>query len=510
MKAFNFQFSIFNFQLIFLLTAGIFSSCSDFDDNYSTNRAHKLSFSTDTIAFDMVFTTISSSTKQLVVYNKNKEPLNIESIRLASNFASGFRINVDGRSGESFNNIPILGKDSMYVFVETTIDPTGHNGLLLIEDKLEFVVNGGVQAVLLSAEAQDVNLIKGGLFITKDTTLKADRPYLVYDSIVVDKGVKLRLERGAQFYMYNKAKLIIDGTLIAPGSLGMPILFRGHRLDGFSENIPYDRLPGQWNGIWFGSESFDNVMEHVIIRNGSRGLTFAASTPDRSKLKISNSQITNMDTRLLHAVNCNIEAVNSEFSNAQDSTVVLEGGEYKFIHCTLTNYFRFTPGRSGESLLTLRNYTSDSAEEDAKKTFYPVKNAVFENCLIDGSYSEELTIEADESVELNYSFNHCLIKTKEKEGLDFASVTFISNESSSLQKPSYKSIGNGENFYVYDFRLNITKDKDGKPATDQVAIGKADPFVAEKYPLDRFGISRVMSEDGPDIGAYEYVPDPEE
>ena len=40
-------------------------------------------------------------------------------------------------------------------------------------------------------------------------------------------------------------------------------------------------------------------------------------------------------------------------------------------------------------------------------------------------------------------------------------------------------------------------------------IGKADPVIAARYPLDRFGVDRTASEDGPDIGAYEYVAEPE-
>ena len=33
--------------------------------------------------------------------------------------------------------------------------------------------------------------------------------------------------------------------------------------------------------------------------------------------------------------------------------------------------------------------------------------------------------------------------------------------------------------------------------------------IAARYPLDRFGVGRKASEDGPDIGAYEYVAEPE-
>lgn len=86
---------------------------------------------------------------------------------LASGEATGFRMNVDGRKGSSFNNVGILANDSMYVFVEVTVDPNGGNQPLLIQDSVLFTVNGIRQSVLLEAYGQDVNLYKGGVTITK-------------------------------------------------------------------------------------------------------------------------------------------------------------------------------------------------------------------------------------------------------------------------------------------------------------------------------------------------------
>lgn len=55
---------------------------------------------------------------------------------LASGESTGFRMNVDGRKGSSFNNVGILANDSMYVFVEVTVDPNGGNQPLLIQDSV--------------------------------------------------------------------------------------------------------------------------------------------------------------------------------------------------------------------------------------------------------------------------------------------------------------------------------------------------------------------------------------
>ena len=82
----------------------------------------------------------------------------------------------------------------MYVFVEVTVDPNGGNQPLLIQDSVLFTVNGIRQSVLLEAYGQDVNLYKGGVTITKDSILTANRPYLIYDSLVIAKGVSLNIE----------------------------------------------------------------------------------------------------------------------------------------------------------------------------------------------------------------------------------------------------------------------------------------------------------------------------
>lgn len=42
-----------------------------------------------------------------------------------------------------------------------------------------------------------------------------------------------------------------------------------------------------------------------------------------------------------------------------------------------------------------------------------------------------------------------------------------------------------------------------------LGVGKADIFVTQQYPVDRYGINRLTN-DGPDIGAYEFVPKEDE
>ena len=136
--------------------------------------------------------------------------------------------------------------------------------------------------------------------------------------------------------------------------------------------------------------------------------------------------------------------------------------------------------------------------------------ANFDNCIIDGSYKAsnnlkegELQIVSDEKYILrssssNYLFNHCVIKLQKISNDNFKNVIFITENDEN--KMEYRMTGGEKNKYMYDFR----PDKETTPG-----VGKADLFVSQKYPVDRNGVNRLTN-NGPDIGAYEFVPKEEE
>ena len=488
---------------IFILLGFILSilpSCEGLEENYSSNPTYRLSFSTDTLAFDTIFSTVGSTTRQFMIYNKHDEPLNIESILLAGGEVTGFRMNLDGRKGSSFQNVGILDKDSMYVFVEVTVNPTGKNQPLLIQDSVVFTVNGIRQSVLLEAYGQDVHLYKGGVTLAENTTLKADRPYMIYDSLTIAPNTTVTIEEGATFYMHDKAKMVVHGSMKALGSQEKPILFRGDRLDFILDKVlPYDHTPGQWKGIRFKSTSFGNEWNHVIVRNGTSGVYFEPSTVDQSKIKINNSQITNMGKNALIAVNADITAINSEFSNAGGNVLTLAGGKYYFAHCTVTNYMSLTKREmTSRSLCLLDDITI--GEEGP----FSLSQATFDNCIIDGgntagdleSWAGEIEIPSfSEDKKGNFLFNHCLLKVKAYEDDRFREVAFIK------KSLTYLKMGEKNNQYAYDFHLD---------SASVVDLIQPDLEITKKYPIDRCGVDRLKNPNGPTIGAYEYVPIEEE
>ena len=504
--------------------------CNDLD-NYSVSPNHLLSFSTDTLSFDTVFTTIGSTTGYFMIYNKNDEALKIDKIILAGGGKSEFRINIDGRKGDSFNGIPIWKKDSLFVAVEVTVDPNNDNTPFVIFDSIVFITNGIKQSVLLEAYGQNAHILRGGTNFSSDITLTAEKPFLIYDSVKISEGVTVNIEKGASFYMHKNAKWLIDGTIKANGTQDEPVTFRGDRLNNFSTTISYDKIASQWNGLFFGASSFDNEFNYTMVRNGISGLNFDESTPDKKKIDIRNSQITNMDGNILWAVNCHIEASNTEFSNASDYLIMLSGGKYQFTHCTMANYMpksmisnsstRFTP------CLTLADnivHIDEGGNEDVRE--FPLQQAYFDNCIIDGDlpadtakkYKGEIMFSTDnenmdgDDGQFNYRFNHCIIKTKNVTGERFNDVLFIIGnyeEGKDNSKDEYiryvknkgeiKDDKDKRNDFIFDFRL----------ANESAGIGKADRGISEQYPTDRFGINRLTNDNGPSIGAYEYVPQEE-
>lgn len=198
-------------------------------DDFSSSPSITLNFSADTVLFDTVFTAIGSSTHYLKVYNRSKSDVRISSIRLAGGESSYYRINVDGMSGYTFEDVPLRSKDSLFIFVEVTVDPTLQDAPLLIPDSIIFNTNGNVQDVKLVAWGQDVHLLNARV-IENDTIFLPDKPYLIYDYLLVNPDVELRITQGVKLYFHNSAQLVVAGTLTVDGDAENPVTFEGDRL----------------------------------------------------------------------------------------------------------------------------------------------------------------------------------------------------------------------------------------------------------------------------------------
>ena len=110
-------------RLILLLIIVVFTpGCKKDQFIYDGNATTLLS--ADSIRFDTVFTSAGSITRSLKIFNLNDQKILINSIRLAGGTNSPFKININGQAATQEQNIDLPAGDSMYVFVQVSIDPT--------------------------------------------------------------------------------------------------------------------------------------------------------------------------------------------------------------------------------------------------------------------------------------------------------------------------------------------------------------------------------------------------
>ncbi len=467
--------------LLILISVLSFNSCKD--DEVSTNPSYQLAFSENTLTFDTVFTTIGSTTASILVYNNNKEALNISSIHLAEGASSPFKINVSGKNSldHSFENTYIRGKDSLFIFVQVTVDPTLQNTPLLIEDSIVFKVNGNTQYLTLQAYGQDVIILKDK-FILNDTTLLNTKPYLIFGDLSIGPSKTLTIEKGSTLHFHNNAALKVHGNLNAIGTLNEPITFRGDRIDNIFKDTPYDAYSGQWDGLIFTAETGIHVLEHVNIRNAKTGIDIECGDLVMPKLSIKNSIIHNFDSCGIKAKKADLEIVNSQISNTGQYCIKIQGGNFKLSHCTLANYFskikRSTPS------VYITNH------EDEGQSLLPITQGTIKNCIIHGNRDDELTLDykydnTPVATDFNVTISNSLINS------DSSADTYYSNI---LWSNSSELIFEETEEYPYNFALH----------QDSPAKNSADMITAALYPTDKNDTNRLIDGQA-DMGAYEWV-----
>ncbi len=464
-------------------------SCSD-EEQFTVDSNALISFSKDTIAFDTVFSTIGSSTKNFQVYNRNDKGVKLTDIRLASGGKNGFRINVDGQYGTQFSNINILKEDSIFIFVEITANPQDEDSPILVKDSIMFTQeNGKRHKVILEAFGQDVIIMKD-VVLDKDTTLSSAKPYVIYDSLVVKENVTLTLAPGTTLCFHSGAELDVHGTLEAIGTLDKPITMRGDRTDKMFWYLPYDRLDGQWEGVVFFSESVDNELSYVDMHGANFGIECVYSGEDEQKLSIRNSSIHNMQNYCLTSVCNKINVSNSQFSNAGTVCVQLFGGTYQFTHTTIAQFYPWSSD-SG-CALWFTNVDEDYA--------YPLNKLTFNNSIITGQSEDEImgtryvneNGEESDNIAFNVQFNNCLVRTDTTGASNlFVDCAIEHKDSITCGATNFRNIDN-DNF-IYNFRLD----------TLSRARNIGNPTYSKNYKKDKNGVIRKT--DHPDAGCYEFV-----
>ena len=463
-----------------LLTIGaLFSllAVSCISDEFTDSPSATLAFSRDTVNFGTVFTDLTTPTSRLIVFNRNSKGVNISSIKVADP-DSPFRLNVDGVSGTVFNDVEIRGRDSIYIFLECFIDEDDSAEPRKVSDKLQFVTNGNLQEVEVEAWGWNVTRLVGET-LTKDMTMTAERPYIVFDSLIVDKGMTLNVLPGAMILFHDKAVLQVKGTLNAEGEVGKMIQMRGDRLDDVLPDVGYDLLAGQWEGIIIHPESFNNVLSFVDMRSTSIGLR-ADSCGDlsRQKLTLHNSWLHNSQSTVLSADYAKVDAFGCCFSEAADAVVSLKGGVHKFVQCTIANYYLFSSNSRPNLLL------SHCLPEDLEDNSQPLMKADFENGIIWGVIGS--AIYPGDLTESQVFLRDMIIKADGEDDDNF--INCLWNED-----PLFMTVRED---YYFNYRV----------MEDSPAIDRGNPdFITPETLIDMDGIDRLSS-GNPTLGAYQYLP----
>lgn len=487
----------FTLVAIGLVMMAALSGCKK--DDYNTSPDFRLEFSTDSVKFDTVFTTIGSATHVLKVYNKENSYVNIQNVRLLNDPNNSYRINVDGLPGEDLNNIEIGPKDSIFIFIEVTVNPNSNDLYPYVEGKIEFETNGSKQSVDLVAWGWDAIFYVPDVFPTNGlpdyrlisndptgtVTWTAEKPIVVYGYLVVDSLQKLIIEPGAQIFFHQGSGLWVyrGGNIKAQGTLEEPIVFQGDRLEPF-----YANQPGQWDRIWINEGSADNIFEHVEIKNNfigiqSEPLPFNNPIPppvSSNTLRLKNVKIWNNSIAGILSRNYRIQGQNLVISSGGEYLLAgLGGGTYNFDNCTFANNWKFSTRQTPSVFLT--NILPISSTEVA---ISDILSSKFRNCIIYGNGLNEIGLDIDKAggqVTVNLMFENTLIKAEEEVMqpiLDYFLGSFVG------PSPGFVDFGNGDFHLIPDAFVigkgqNITglaNDFDGNPYANPRAIGAYEFF----------------------------------
>lgn len=478
---------------ILIVVAICLPSCVE--ENVSYDEKLELTFSCDTLIMDTLFAEQQSATGRFMIYNENKNALNIASIRMAGGSESYFRFNVDGciaGRGEALKDIVIKGRDSLFVFVEMTPPTTEGEPYIVLFDSLLFECNGRIKDVKLMAVGSDARVLRSKVY-TSNATIDSLRPTLVFNHIYVAEGAKLTISEGAKLYMHGGANIVVDGELECRGTFEHPVVIRGDRFDCINDvdQTPYDQTPNQWGGIYLQNAQSHNVIENTHVRGASIGILLVGANRSEPVLELRNSVVHNSGAYGVYAQQGSLVIENTEISNCGESCIVQLGGTLRMAHTTVANYYRYASRKNAS--VRILNYVM----QNGVRLTFPVTSAVIENSIIFGGNAEELELGQDTMSVTDYNvlLSHTLIKGKKVESERFVDCRWARSQNER----------NGiDTVFVNTSIIDITETGYFNFHLDSLSCARncGSVSVSTLYPLDLDGKDRNV--DGkPDLGAYE-------
>ncbi|MCQ2975419.1 MAG: right-handed parallel beta-helix repeat-containing protein [Bacteroidales bacterium] len=451
-------------KLISIITIllSIIYSC---EEKFELNTCEKLVFSCDTIKFDTLFTGIKSSLRFIKVYNNTNKNININRISL-ENDDKQFKLNINGLETNNAENINLMKKDSLFIFIQAELINKQENKLE--NNAIIFNTGGEDQKVIITAYGLNVKELDNK--IDKNTILEKETNYFAKTDIIIKENVKLNIQEGTTIY-FEKGKGIINyGTLIINGTKEKPVIFTGKR----TEN-DYLNIPGQWVGITIKQTSKNNSINYANIKNAQIGIQYTENQDNNNQITISNSKIENHTHTGIYLENINTLIYNTLIANCGYSCIYIAGNsKYEIYHCTLADYWNMSYRNNS----TLKCNNLNPNEKGEIINF----DATIANSIIYGNHASEIDCTLPLNGEGNIKFINCLIKNKTTKNQVFESCIFN-------QDPEFENIDSC-NYSI----------KENSPALN---IGNKDIIENKEYLLKDYYETSRLDNNIPDAGFIE-------
>lgn len=451
-------------------------SCNKDDITFDA-PSQQLRFSRDTVFCDTVYHQVRSETYVVKVYNNEDKDILIPRVNLEKGATSLYRINVDGKPGYDFKDVPLRKKDSLYIYVEIAPQATGPEAIA--EDKVIFSGPAGQQHVTLFSVVQDAEFFiqtpTNPNVITSSTTWTNNKAKIIYGNLTLDKNVTLDVDPGTKIYFHKNSgmKVSSNAVLNINGALDKQVILRGDRNDPY-----YDTISKNWNSIKMEPNSILN-MNHARLFGGTRGLEMMQTTAN-----ITNSFIHTFFEYGLYAVNSTVTASNLVMNNCGTSCIgIFKGGKHNYTHATIANYSKSMGTFDRKGIFVTNEWKNDAGQtEQAALQQFNLRNSI-----VYSDRENSVQFEQTPGQQFEYLIQNCLLKysNTSEAGFTFDSnvniVQSIKNEDPQLM-----------NYFMAKMNLRVK--------TTSPAKGKGNVTVAGTVPVDIVNELRTAN---PTIGAYQ-------
>lgn len=382
------------FLCLLTFWATFFLSCRE--DLEVKNQNLHFAIAQDSLFLDTIYSGVSSPVFSFQIKNQTKKNLLIPEIYL-ENTSSYIHLNIHGKSGQNFDNVPLLKGDSLRILFQIVAPESTESKE--IKEKIIFKgLENNQKNIEISGFIQKSKIYKNTddlIFQNNQATLHNDIAHIFTKDLVVAQHQTLNIQPKTKLLFFHESKVILNpnSELNSNGTPEKRVIFKGFRNDA-----GYDSIPLQWKGIKAQNAKIN--LHSTEIKAAEIGLD-----ADESDLVIDKSLIINSGTYGIRAKQSKLKIFNSVFFNASQATLLLEGPlETEIIYSSFAN-----PG--------IHQY-AQSFGENIPMEIKDYQNQPFQviNSIFHGRYRQGVVFGSKPSKPM--IFSHVLIKNDDEKNLD--------------------------------------------------------------------------------------------